>query len=352
MKFKDFTISAVLILALSQTNCSAVSKALSALTSTDCDNWILDEISQDLSEECRNLADYISQDSSSLAGSLGTGLSQALPISNLSTTGLSFIQLTDSAGLPLSNISSDNIGLAVSTDGGSTFTNLDAPDSITTLSEADTLQTSILMLLDYSGSILDSDLNDINSGLNVFYDNIISDATSSVYQSGIIKFSSDVTLVQDFTQTKADLITAVDDTNYTRASTSLYDSIYEGVDQIKDESTALKLLVLFTDGVDNSSSHTKNEAISHAQENKVPVCVVGVGFANVSLLEEIASDTGCFYIYKAFFTSLDDAFENLAEQFNNLKVIDLPDSFSDSTGILKISVDAGEDTAREILQSF
>ncbi|MBU1917907.1 hypothetical protein KKF63_07285, partial [bacterium] len=106
------------------------------------------------------------------------------------------------------------------------------------------------------------------------------------------------------------------------------------------------------DGLDNDSTHTKTEAVSYAQDNDVPVCMVGVSFADVATLQEIAEDTGCFFIYKTFFTDLDLAFETLADQINGMNVIDLDDSFSETAGILKITIDVGEAAAREITHQF
>lgn len=351
MKRKMIQLVICIYMSVLFSGCGAVSNLISSITSADCDNWLLSEIDDSLSETCRNLDDYLDVDSSSLTGALGTGISSALPVADLVTDKSVFLQLTDSNGDPFSALELDDVAVAVSTDEGNTYTDVGA-DSVKKVSEADSLQVSILSVIDYSGSILDDDLTEINSGLNQFYDNIISDTVSSVYQSGVMKFSTDVTLIQDFTSTKSDILAAVDDTNYTREYTSLYDGIYDGVTQIKDENTALKMIILFTDGVDNDSTHTKTEAINYAKDNNVAVCVVGVGFASVSTLEDIADETGCFYIYKTYFTSLDDAFVELAEQINNFQIVELPDSFSESSGIVKVTVDNGVDSAREILRSF
>jgi hypothetical protein len=109
---------------------------------------------------------------------------------------------------------------------------------------------------------------------------------------------------------------------------------------------------LFTDGVDNDSERSQDEAVALAQESNVAVCVVGVGFADVDTLREIAADTGCFFVYKTLFTDLSTAFNAVVEQFNGLYQITLPNTFSTTSGILRVTADVGESSARQFTGSF
>lgn len=321
--------------------CSQVSDLIEALSSADCDSFILSEVDSALSEACRDLEGYLDVDSDSLAS-----LSQILPVDGLADAGATFIQLTDAAGAPLTDISAEDVVVSVSTDGGEAFTEVTG-ESIQTLSEVETTQTSILAVIDYSGSISDGDLEDVVSGMTVFLENL-----EVGYAGAIMKFSTDVDLIQDFTETESSLLTAIEDDSYTREYTSLYDAIYDGVTSLSARTTPLRLMLLFTDGVDNDSERSLDEAVTYAQDNNIPICVVGVTFADTDTLQSIAEDTGCFYIYKQFFTSLDDAFGEFADQINNFQMVTLPDSFSTASGIIKVTVDAGESTAREFMSPF
>lgn len=328
MKFLNSFLTLLLLVCLS--SCSAVSELVNSL---DCDDFVLHENSTTLSDACRTLAGYLPDDTDTL-----TSLEKILPLPDLAETRRAFLVLTDASGAPRAVTSAD-VTAAVSSD-GSTFTDV-AVESVDALSEVETTQASLALVVDYSASILDDDLTEVTSGLNDFIDLL-----GVGYRGAVLKFSTDVTLIQDFTEADADLVTAVSDTSYERESTSLYDAIYEGVDRLKSESTALKLLVLFTDGMDNDSDHTQSEAVTYAQTNDVPVCIVGVSFADVATLTDIASDTGCFFVYKTAFSSLDTAFETLSNQINNLKMVSLP-ALPISSGTLRIQVtdaDANVDT--------
>lgn len=341
---KKFIIPITLFfLALSQISCSAITSAIADITSLDCDEWLLEESSSDLNELCRDLEGYLDTDTSSLE----EAITEALPTANLTSTHDIYVHLTDANGVA-ADINA--VGVEYSSDGTTWETIEDT--TFAPLSEATELKASLTMVLDYSGSITDSDLTDVNSGLHLFFDNLIADATSTAYQSAIIKFSTDVDLIQDYTRTKADLLTAVDDDSYERDVTSLYDAIYDGITASAAENTGLKLVIAFTDGLDNDSEHTQEDVIAYATENDVPVCIVGVGFANVDTLRTIAEDTGCFFIYKTFFTSLDSAFDLFADQIDNFTVVHLPDSFTETTGSLRITADVSSQTAREVIVNF
>jgi uncharacterized protein YegL len=341
---KRILITNLICFSLLLTNCSAIAEVISAITSVDCDDWLLEEISQDLSDECSDLDGYLETDTTDLVGLAGDGLSQVMSTGSLASD-LVLMQLTDSTGSALTDVAVEDVTASFATD-GENFEAVEV-DSIDKLSEVEGTQASIALLIDYSGSIGDSDLDDVNSGLAVFFENL-----EVGYQGAVIKFSSSVDIIQDFTTTEADLLTAVNDTSYTRQATSMYDGIVSAVNATKDETTNLKMVLLFTDGLDNDSSATQAEAIALAQENEIPICVIGVSFANTTTLETIASETGCFYVYKTLFSSLDDAFETFADQINNLQMVSLSDSFDETSGTLKLVVDAGEDTSREITQAI
>lgn len=332
--------------ALTCANCSAVSDLIDALTNADCDDFVLDEVSVDLSEECRELADYLDENADSLTGASGTGLSQMFPINDLAQDKTVLMQLTDSTGSPIEGIDASDVTVEVSSDSGTTFVSA-GEETVSQLSEVDTTQLAFVATIDYSGSILDSDLDDVVAGLDVFFENI-----EVGYEAAIVKFSTTVDVIQDFTSDSSALLDAVNDTDYERLATSLNDAIYDSADMLAARDKPLKLVVLFTDGIDNDSDRSQDEAVALAQANNVAVCVVGVGFADVDTLREIASDTGCFFVYKTVFTDLSTAFNTVVDQFNSLYQVTLPSTFNTAAGILRVSVDVGESTARQFTGSF
>ncbi len=91
-------------------------------------------------------------------------------------------------------------------------------------------------------------------------------------------------------------------------STAVYEALYKSVDKLDDlNSSNGQYVVLMTDGGDNSSSHTYQEAIDHAKASNVIVNTIGFIGGNNTILEEIANQTGGTF-YKATGLDIADAF--------------------------------------------
>lgn len=328
------------------TNCSAISDLVEEITSADCDEFLLNESDTALSEACREVADYLESDTDSLAGLTGDGLSQLMPLGDLSESGVAVMQLTDATGTPLTDITTEDVTVELSTDGGETFSEIEGA-TVESMGDVEATQSSLVTLVDYSASILDDDIDDVVSGLTVFYENL-----GIGYESAVMKFSTDVDVIEDFTTDTDALLAAVQDTSYLREYTSLNDAIYDAADRLGARTLPLRIVVLFTDGVDNDSTYSQAQAITHAQENNVAVCVVGVSFADVTTLQTIAEETGCFFVYKTLFSDLSTAFNTFVDQFNGLYQIDLPEDFSATEGTLRVTVDNGVDAVRTFTGEF
>ena len=76
--------------------------------------------------------------------------------------------------------------------------------------------------------------------------------------------------------------------------TALYDAALEGVRNAAAQPGA-KLVIVFTDGIDNASIHTADEVIYEANANDVPVYIVGTADADAGILTNIAQSTGGRY---------------------------------------------------------
>jgi len=131
----------------------------------------------------------------------------------------------------------------------------------------------------------------------------------------IIQFDSEVNLVQDFTKSSDELIRAL---NRLRVgtSTSLYDAVYLAAeDKLKYES-GRKVMVILSDGDDNSSRIRRNEAIEAAQKNDVLIYGIGVQTPDSSYkaLKKFAAETGgAFFSPHATQKEIQAAFRSIRE---------------------------------------
>lgn len=325
----------LIIAGLSLSSCSAISALVSSL-SQQCADIANSELDTDLNEECRALENFLDSNTDNLAT-----VTQVL--GHVTRDGFYNVSLlvTDSLGAPVTSLTVGDVAAEVSADGGDTFSDITPVDVATfddlATSEPTTNHLSVVSIVDFSGSILSSDLDSITGGLSYLFENL-----SDYYRGEFIRFSTDVTVEVPFTDDISSLQAAAADDSYDREYTSLYDAMLQGVTDVAAEDATLKVALLFTDGVDNDSTATYNEVKTLFQSEDIPVCVIGVGFADVSLLQQIADDSGCFFVYKTLFDQLDSAFGTVVEEFNNITRVRL--NTADLTGkdVLRLNLNTSD----------
>jgi VWFA-related protein len=189
---------------------------------------------------------------------------------------------------------------------------------ITVTSAALNEPVSVALTLDYSGSIINGQLR---SGME-------SAAVSFINQLGsqdaaaIIKFSTTVETVKNFSSDKTQLSAAVT-TSWGQAGgdTALYDSIYQAI-----SATSLRggrvAVIAMTDGVESgSSSKTLADVIALAVAKGVPVFTVGLGSADNTTLQNLATSTGGKYYFAPSSTDLQAIYVRIANVINNQYII-------------------------------
>lgn len=316
-------------LSFSQNSCSAISSLVGTLLG-QCQNFSSDELNISLNQQCRDLTDFFSDATDNL-----DSFNSILSVNTQGSITDASLLITDSSGDPLSGLTTSTVTAQASNDNGTSYhsVTVSSVDQYSNLANTESATTNLAVatIIDYSASILSSDLTHITDALAFFYNNL-----GGLFKGEVIKFSTDVDVIQSFTTTKTSLVTAVQDTDYDREMTSIYDAVYKGVTDLSAETAPLRVAILFTDGEDNDSSHSYAETKTLFQDENIPVCVVGVGFAPVSDLQTLASDSGCFYIYNPFFTSLDTVFETVTNQLNGLYRVRF--NASDLTGANKLKL--------------
>jgi VWFA-related protein len=134
-------------------------------------------------------------------------------------------------------------------------------------------------------------------------------------QAMIIQFDSRVSLVQDFTKSSASLIEALDGLKVGN-STSLYDAVYLAAEGKLKYANGRKVMIILSDGDDNSSRVKREEAMEAAQKNNVLICGIGVQTPDSSFkaLKKFAAETGgAFFSPHAEPEEIQAAFRSMRE---------------------------------------
>ena len=141
--------------------------------------------------------------------------------------------------------------------------------AITNFSSETDLPLTIALLVDTSGSIRDKLRFEQEAATEFFYSTLQRNKDKAL----IISFDSGVDLLQDFTDNPEKLAEAV---RKIRAGggTSLYDAIYLAVTQKLAGQHGRRIVILITDGDDNSSRVSLTETLEAAQKNDVTIYAI------------------------------------------------------------------------------
>ncbi len=160
------------------------------------------------------------------------------------------------------------------------------------------------------------------------------DAATSFFQSVLrdrdramlLEFDSGVTLVQDFTSDPNKMAKQIR-TLRAAGGTALYDAIYLACDQKLIRETGRKAIIILSDGEDQSSKTTLDQALEMALKAEATIFSISVnrgGFFGVGdtkngdrVLKQLAEETGgrSFFPFKV--EELDDAFRQISQELRS-----------------------------------
>ena len=270
-----------------------------------------------ISDECRNIVeDYLPSENilPDLTSPIGKGLINGNPVL--------FIMGSDILGTSL-DLNTSEITIAST-----------ANSIIDTLTESDynlkTIQDyvddigniiSVSSIIDYSGSMGSDDIDD---AVEIYSD--IFTVFNPLFESEIRLFSNCVIRKVDFTSNQSILLDKIErDERIDRGSTSLFDAIGEGLSALSTRDGLIKLLIVSTDGLENSSiTYTdKNEIIDFAKQSEIPIIIFGTLFADLTFMREISEETNGLFIFNSTFKSIKNDALVLYDMLSNIQAIEI-----------------------------
>lgn len=131
----------------------------------------------------------------------------------------------------------------------------------------------------------------------------------------IVDFSTIPSDTLPLTQNLRVLTTYVDLFRATGA-TALYDGIITGLNEIK-KGKGIKVIVVLTDGDDNSSDSSLKDVINLAQKEEIPIYMIGLGNINDKILKEITDATKGKFFKVDSAESLSEVYADISEQIQS-----------------------------------
>lgn len=236
-----------------------------------------------------------------------------VPVNHTQASGSMFI--TDQNGNPINGITASNVTAQLRW--GTVDNPLDSGTAgIVTLTSNSQTGSNVAgaITMDLSGSMGTDQINCMKNAVLTYIN-----AMKSNDLSEIIKFSSTVSVIQAFTSNK-DLL-RVADTSYWSGeggSTALYESIYQGTNDVKVQpSNLVRTVVAFTDGIENYSTVSRATMISNALSSGIPIYTIFLYGDTMNTayrdMKNIADTTGGFN-----FWSKPDSCNNLSQIYSKI----------------------------------
>ena len=175
----------------------------------------------------------------------------------------------------------------------------------------------IVILNDISRSMGREKLGGAINAAKAFVDLCEEDA-----ELALVKFSTSIKVISHFTQEKEE-IKNVMAFKSGGLGTRLYDGIWKSLKLFsKEENYAeLRVIVFYSDGLDNISLHRYNGVIKLAKKGKVQIFTAGYGSSpgkiNERVLEGIASETGGEYQHAPNGEKLKERYKTISETIKN-----------------------------------
>lgn len=207
---------------------------------------------------------------------------------------------------------------------------------------------SIDLVADKSSSISDYDMQKIKSVMTSF-------VNSLHYGEGdkaeILAFDSIVQQMCYYTNDTALLVNGINNMA-TDGRTALYNAIHDGVHNAALQGGA-RCVIAFTDGMDNESWYTPYEIVQYANENQVPVYIIGVGREAAAFeydLRTVTDGTGGRYWFIDDLYDLQQIFSEIYSEQKKLYAVEyVSDEGADAYDPrdLSVTVSGGGYRARE-----
>ena len=135
-------------------------------------------------------------------------------------------------------------------------------------------------------------------------------------QAGLLTFDTAVSYRQSLTTDRSALKQAIDRLS-TGGDTAMFDALMQA-EQILQNTSGRKAIILMTDGIDNRSKHTEDDVIQAVGANSLSISTIGLGLPNQtgsisgvdeSTLQSLANRAGGIYGYANDSTALSNLFQ-------------------------------------------
>lgn len=213
-----------------------------------------------------------------------------------------FFKLDDAEGAPIPRLSEEDFSFFEQgiNDECPTLVSIDEADR-KIKNSPQVFQYNTVLVLDLSGSVINSSLEELKMAANSFIDVVIPDTLNSGFGMGIWWFDGEdrlnnlVPLTDDISELKAG-ITSIDPSISNDNSTDLFGAVIKSVEatesilsNIATNVISSASIVLFTDGRDRAQRYTRQQAYDAVDDASNRITIFTIGLGNEINLDDLRS---------------------------------------------------------------
>ena len=210
----------------------------------------------------------------------------------------------------------------------------------------DGLAFASVLVIDTSSSMADRPLTEVKQAARQYISALEPDDPVA-----IVSFSSQVSLVVDYTTDRDSLLGAIDSMAY-GGQTALYDATHRSIEIASNASLPRRVVVILSDGGEygDVSEHSRDESVRAATVNGIPVYTVGLGWSiDRRFLELISAETNAEFYNSPKLDQLITIYDNLAYLFRTQYIVtidaDLPADGARYYFTLEVTTEDGRSSA-------
>jgi len=135
---------------------------------------------------------------------------------------------------------------------------------------------------------------------------------------GLVAFNENVRILEGLTTHKTALHSGIDSIQ-AYGNTAYYSAVYEAI-ALLGSASGRRAVIALTDGMDNSSYHSMDQAIKHARDNQVALYTIGLGGwrdLDQGGLQRMSKETGGEYHRTPSASELGALYRRIAEELQN-----------------------------------
>jgi len=243
-----------------------------------------------------------------------------------------FVTVTDSGGAPVGSLAATNFAVEFDNTTGS------VPFTFTLPPSQSTQRTSVVFVMDYSGSVQAAALDAMREAVINFINAMVQGDVAAVikFNGSSTTVASPFTVIDSGGAAKSALTSAVMAPFASGSGTNLIDGLNAALGQFITPPAGVtlpngpKALIAITDGIENSSTTPEGAVVDSARDNGIPIFTIGVtDTRNTALLTRLPTLTGGEYIAAPTNAEIAAAYTRIADKLKNEYLLSVPSTITD-----------------------